>query len=78
MTRPCLCGRALKGEALDKFDDTVPADKKQCVFCWNALNDPAYQRLWGLDEFGEALTALASAPKLQLALLAQAPRSCCG
>ena len=43
------CGRAIKDSANDKFDDSVPPEKKQCPMCWNALNDPAYQRLWGLD-----------------------------
>lgn len=46
MKRPCYCGRALKDVPLDKFDGAVPPHQKQCVFCWNALNDPEYQRLW--------------------------------
>jgi len=48
MKRPCHCGRALQGVPLDKFDDSVPPEQKQCVACWLSLNDPAYQRLWGL------------------------------
>ncbi len=53
MKRPCHCGRALYKVPLDKFDDSVPAEQKQCVFCWNALNDPDYQRLWGIKPDGE-------------------------
>jgi hypothetical protein len=61
------CGRALKGVPLDKFDDSVPLEQKQCVACWNALNDPAYQRLWGIavDADGEKIdrAALANTPR---------------
>jgi len=66
MKRPCYCGRALKGVPLDKFNETVPADQKQCVFCWNALNDPYYQRLWKIkDENTVPLTPeqIAALPK---------------
>jgi len=47
------CGRALKDQPLDKLDDSVPREKKQCVACWLALNDPEYQRLWGIPASSE-------------------------
>jgi len=69
--RPCYCGRALKDAPLDKFDDSVPDEQKQCVFCWNALNDPAYQRLWGITPEGEE-------GKVDLAALAPKSGPCAG
>jgi len=71
MKRPCYCGRAIKGAPLDKFDDSVPEVQKQCVTCWNALNDPFYQRLWGIA--GKDVVPLT--PE-QIAAL-QKGRSCC-
>lgn len=56
MKRPCRCNRAIAGAPLDKFDDSVPAEQKQCVFCWNALNSLEYRKLWGLQDDGEPLT----------------------
>lgn len=71
LERPCHCGRALKGAALDKFDENVPAEMKQCVFCWNALNDPRYQRLWGIGVESED-------GKVDLAALAPKSGPCSG
>jgi len=64
------CGRALKGAPLDKFDDSVPPEKKQCVQCWNALNSPVHQRLWGIPVDAEGQVILDALP----------PRTgnCCG
>jgi len=70
MRRPCHCNRALKGFPLDKFDDSVPDEQKQCVFCWLALNDPAYRRLWGLDGDDDG-------GKVDVAALPKKTGSCC-
>lgn len=69
LERPCHCGRALKGVPLDKFDDSVPPERKQCVICWLSLNDPAYQKLWGLESGDEGGKVDAAALPV---------RNCCG
>lgn len=69
--RPCHCGRAVEGSDLDKFDESVPKDRKQCVFCWNALNSPEHRRLWGID------ASAAPEPKVDIAKLPKTSRPCC-
>lgn len=76
MKRPTSCGqngqpceRAIQGSDLDKFDDSVPPELKQCVPCWNALNSPEHRRLWGLDEPGELQPQ---------SIVALPRRDCCG
>ena len=78
--RYCFCGNAVKGAVLDKFDDSVPEEKKQCVPCWNALNSEAHQKLWRLDEFGEPLPEKKERKRRQAptTLRVGTGRGCCG
>jgi len=69
MKRPCFWGQAVKGTPRDKSDES------QCGMCWNAINDPEYQKLWGLDENGEKS---GDPPKVNKVGIAALPRrSCC-
>ncbi len=72
MKRP-LCspdGKSYCGRA-EKVPDGTPCDKeKYCPFCWNALNDPQYQRLWGL-------TSDDNGGKVDVAALPKKSGNCC-